>query len=202
MRKGKRRRGCALNARARRRRMVVEGSALAARPQRRRQQRRRSGGGATMRRFEQRRRSGGGATMRRFETTGALTEWSGSVEKCECRGGSVAPPGRRAEANLPHWLLIGGGRHGRMCRVEGGRVNRRIRSAVDTHVEAESSWNHASTNFRHAYAPRWDAKRASTWGKLYRFWDVVVVVVGIISSGYYYIWETEVSVGSATTRRD
>ena len=87
------------------------------RPQRRRQQRRRSGGGATMRRFEQRRRSGGGATMRRFETTGALTEWSGSVEKCECRGGSVAPPGRRAEANLPHWLLIGGGRHGRLSHV-------------------------------------------------------------------------------------
>jgi len=58
-----------------------------------------------------------GATMRRFETTGALTEWSGSVEKCECRGGNVAPPGIRAEANLPHWLLIGGGRHGRLSHV-------------------------------------------------------------------------------------
>ena len=49
--------------------------------------------------------------------TGALTELSGSVEKCECRGGSVAPPGRRAEANLPHWLLIGGGRHGQPSHV-------------------------------------------------------------------------------------
>ena len=60
----------------------------------------------------------GGATVRPVQTTGALTsEWSGSVEKCECRGGNVAPPGCLAEANLPHWLLIGGGRHGRLSHV-------------------------------------------------------------------------------------
>ena len=29
----------------------------------------------------------------------------------------MAPPGRRAEANLPHWLLIGGGRHGQPSHV-------------------------------------------------------------------------------------
>ena len=151
VRKGKRRRGCALNARARRRRMVVEGSALAARPQRRRQQRRRSGGGATMRRFEQRRRSGGGATMRRFETTGALTEWSGSVEECECRGGSVAPPGRRAEANLPQWLLIGGGRHGRLSHVP--CRGWQIELQVDPQYSTSKHEAEIYANFRHACRP-------------------------------------------------
>ena len=117
------------------------------RPQRRRQQRRRSGGGATMRRFEQRRRSGGGATMRRFETTGALTEWSGSVEKCECRGGNVAPPGCLAEANLPHWLLIGGGRHGRLSHVP--RVAEL--TEADPQLRYSTRRNHAThvaSNFR------------------------------------------------------